>query len=305
MQPAVIYLNSCLDRVFTFRILVARRCGVLGRTSVVLAPRGEFSPGALTLKKTIKALFLGACRFSGLYRGVTFHASSLHEARDIRAAIGAGRPAIAIAPNIVRGSAEQVADQGETSDQSPGVLRVCFLARVSPMKNLEFALRVLAQVRSRVEFNIHGPISDRQYWSLCQARLATLPPNAAVRYLGDVPASRVIATLRTHDLFLLPTLGENFGHVIHEALCAGLPVLISDRTPWAGLEDAGAGWALPLGDPGAFARVIEQVAAMSVDQRRVLAANARTYAKRAAESNDAVQLTRQMLIDAAAAFPAP
>ena len=34
------------------------------------------------------------------------------------------------------------------------------------------------------------------------------------------------------DLFTFPTRGENFGHVIPEALSAGTPIILSDQTPW-------------------------------------------------------------------------
>jgi glycosyltransferase involved in cell wall biosynthesis len=50
--------------------------------------------------------------------------------------------------------------------------------------------------------------------------------------LGDVSPERVNAVFAAYDLFILPTLGENFGHVILEALTAGTPVLTSDQTQW-------------------------------------------------------------------------
>jgi glycosyltransferase involved in cell wall biosynthesis len=34
----------------------------------------------------------------------------------------------------------------------------------------------------------------------------------------------------------MPTLNENFGHSILESFCAGCPVIISDQTPWNGLQ---------------------------------------------------------------------
>jgi len=85
--------------------------------------------------------------------------------------------------------------------------------------------------------------------------------------------------MRGHDLFFLPTRGENFGHVIHEALNAGLPVLISDRTPWSGVTAAGAGWALPLTAPEPFVRVIEQVAALDAPSRDALGRRAAAYGR--------------------------
>ena len=43
----VLYLNSYFDLLFTIKPLIARRLGWLPALPVVLAPRGEFSPGAL------------------------------------------------------------------------------------------------------------------------------------------------------------------------------------------------------------------------------------------------------------------
>jgi len=65
-----------------------------------------------------------------------------------------------------------------------------------------------------------------------------------------------------HDLFFFPTLGENYGHVIMEALMAGCPVLLSDRTPWRNLTAAGVGWDLPLEQPERFSAVLEECIAM-------------------------------------------
>lgn len=41
--------------------------------------------------------------------------------------------------------------------------------------------------------------------------------------------------------FLFPTLGENFGHVIAEALSVGCPVFVTANTPWTELIQRGAG----------------------------------------------------------------
>ena len=49
-----------------------------------------------------------------------------------------------------------------------------------------------------------------------------------------------------YHFFILPTLGENFGHVFIEALAAGCPLIISNRTPWLELEKKGIGWDIPL-----------------------------------------------------------
>lgn len=92
-----------------------------------------------------------------------------------------------------------------------------------------------------------------------------------------------------HDLFFLPTLGENFGHVIYEALACSLPVLISDQTPWRNIENAGAGWDIPLSNPEQFIRVIDECAAMEPAVYMKLRENARRHAERFYYSSEIVK----------------
>jgi glycosyltransferase involved in cell wall biosynthesis len=45
---------------------------------------------------------------------------------------------------------------------------------------------------------------------------------------------------------VLPTLGENYGHVIVESFSVGLPIILSKKTPWLNLESKHLGWDLDL-----------------------------------------------------------
>ncbi len=63
-----------------------------------------------------------------------------------------------------------------------------------------------------------------------------------------------------YDRFFLAPFSENFGHAINEALSAGVPVVISDKTPWRNLQEKGMGWDLPLDNRRAFIEVIEAMA---------------------------------------------
>ena len=97
------------------------------------------------------------------------------------------------------------------------------------MKNLDFAIAVLAAINGGVNFNVFGPIEDRLYWADCQRLAERLPGNVRLRYRGLVKPDEVAQVLERHHLFFLPTRGESFGHAIVESLMAGCPVLISDQ----------------------------------------------------------------------------
>ncbi len=169
----LLYLNSFFSPVFSIKPLALRALGLVRRTPVVLAPRGELCEGALQLKTAKKRAFMLLARWLGLQRGVVWAATSPEEAVAIRQHVG---PAAEVreAPNLPA-PADLSAPTAPAEGKTPGFLRILFLARISPKKNLRGALRLLAGLTGRMEFDIHGPVEDRDYWAECQAVIATLP----------------------------------------------------------------------------------------------------------------------------------
>jgi glycosyltransferase involved in cell wall biosynthesis len=129
-----------------------------------------------------------------------------------------------------------------------------------------------------ITFDIYGPLADPGYWESCRRLAEALPRNIHVRYRGMVPHERVPAVLADYHAFFLPTRGENFGHAILEALTAGCPVIVSDRTPWRGLADHKAGWDLPLERPAEFVCVLRRCVNMSAEEYADWSRGARAYA---------------------------
>lgn len=296
----LIYLNSFFSPSAALRPLVYRRFGRLARKPVLLAPRGEFSPGALALKPAKKRLFIALSKAVGLHGNVLFQASSEYEAADIRRTLG--DVPVHVASDLPSRSAS-VEDVSASADFDKP-LRAVFLSRISPMKNLLGAIEVLARVRAPVTFDIYGVIEDGAYWARCQAAIAALPPHVQARYQRPLRPDEVIEVLARHDFFFLPTLGENYGHVIREALSAGLPVLISDRTPWRDLVAESAGADLPLEAPDAFVAWIEQFAALGPAERAAMRRAARTRGDDPAAAAAAVDANRTLLLRALGAAAA-
>jgi glycosyltransferase involved in cell wall biosynthesis len=292
----VLYLNSFFDPLFTTLPLLVQRTGLTRTPRVVLAPRGEFSHGALLLKNLKKRAFLTAAKHFGLHRGITWQASSDMEASDIsrmmEVAGATGR--IALARNLASHSSAADVSRATIVRAVDEPLRICFLSRISPMKNLDFALRVLANIPVAVRFDVYGPLEDMTYWQECVRIIETLPPHVTVQHHGSVQHDRVIEVLAQHDLFFCPSRGENFGHAIHESLRAGTPVLLSDRTPWRDVDCERVGWALPLGDPAAFASAIIEASKWDPATRRELAARAIAYATRVGTDRDAESANRSL-----------
>jgi glycosyltransferase involved in cell wall biosynthesis len=220
-------------------------------------------------------LYIRLSRWLGLYRGVTWHASSQLEAANILEWFG-GVGIIRITSVIPRSPVcdeisanptlltphsliPQLGTKSKTRpNKTAGHLRVVFLSRISPMKNLLGALRMLQGVAGEVSFDIYGPLEDPEHWNTCKKVIGTLPPNIRALYAGEVEHDRVFDVFAEYDLFLFPTLGENYGHVICESLGAVCPVLISDQTPWCELQNAGVGWDIPVQDKDRFSVILQQ-----------------------------------------------
>ncbi len=296
----VMVLNGFFDREFTIPALLMRRAGLVPRRPTIMSPRGEFSAGAAALAKPHKQLYLAANRRLGLLDDVIMHATVDREAEDIRRHCQWVNQ-ILVAPNIrCLDAAFTQRDFAATSGQP---LRLVFLSRIDRKKNLVYALDVLGALRVPVVFDIFGPVSDEAYWRECQTSIAKLPGNIQVNYRGAIPNAQVAATLAGYDAFLLPTEGENFGHAIFDALAAGLPVILSDQTPWTDLERQQAGWSLPLDRPEAFAGAILELDRMNANQRLDLVQGARRLAEAAVLQGDAVARNRQMLLAAISRSP--
>lgn len=173
-------------------------------------------------------------------------------------------------------------------------LKLVFISRVSPKKNLLYALESLKDVKASVSYDIYGPLEDADYWQQCLNVIAELPENVEVAHKGELTPDQVVPTLSQYDMFFMPTQGENYGHVIAEALCAGLPVLISDQTPWRDLEAQGIGWDLPLDDKAAFVKAIEQAHAMSAEEYAEFRERVLAWAKQKFENPEAIEANKAM-----------
>jgi glycosyltransferase involved in cell wall biosynthesis len=260
VEPDVIYLNSCFARM-SVKFLLLRRLGQVPRIPVVLAPEAELMPSNLALKGSKKKLYCAVAFPLGLYRNLIWKAASEPELRDIQSTIGADCDAH-LAPNMPPKTILPDFEFSDKPEKQSGQMRLVFISRIMEKKNLTFALKVLAQAKGQIEFDIFGPIEDPAYWSECQALIERLPANVRANYRGAIEHEKVAPTLASYHYFFLPTLGENFGHVVIESLAAGTPALISDRTPWRELTVRRIGWDIALEDEAAWHAAIQRCVEM-------------------------------------------
>jgi len=292
----VLYCNSIFAANFTVKLLLLRLLGLLSRSSIIVAPQGEFSKGALAIKRLKKRLFISAARFTRLYKGAIWHASSDLEEEDIVREFGTA-VAIVVAPNLwALPSLDGDKAELQFRQKREKMLKAVFLSRISPKKNLDGLLRVLHEIDldGAVELDIYGPIDDPAYWNLCLGRLKYMPDNVQVNYRGSINHEDVVPALSGYDLFILLTHGESFGYVVLEALQAGCPVMISDKTPWQDLENHGVGWIVSPDDNVSIERILTEAIYRTASQQTALVAHVQEYARDFLHQDERIEQNRRL-----------
>lgn len=273
VKPSTIYLNSLFSPRFTLRPLwVLNKMNFKGR--IVLAPRGMLKNSALAHKPWKKKIFLWLSTFVSIRKRVVFHATDQQEQTDILQKVGYDCR-ILVAGNIPAAGFVNTSRRKE-----PGKLHIIYMSRIHPVKNLHFAFDILKLVEnaSGIEFDIYGVADDQEYYAKCFEAARKLEGKVNVQFMGEIKHEDVIHALHNSHLFFVPTTGENFGHAIFEALASGCPVLITDQTPWKDVEEAGAGWAIPLADKGKFVQHISEMHRMGQNEFTNLSTQAAAYA---------------------------
>ena len=237
IAPTHIHLNSLYSWKFSLLPLLVSTS--TGTAAVVLAPRGMLGEAARSIKPMKKRLFLGVSKLARLFRGVTWHASTKFEANEVSGFLP--NALVRIAQDLPLPAPSEIASPPDDS------WNIAVIGRIHRVKNLHFGLQaVLGAKASRpVTVNFIGPVEDPAY-KVELERLASKNSAVEVVFHGGMPPSELPPHFHAAHYLLSSTTQENFGHSIVEAWAHGCPVLISDRTPWRGLEAHNVGWDWPL-----------------------------------------------------------
>ena len=230
-----------------------------------VAPMGVFSKAAISSKALKKNAFLFVFKYLGLFKNIIWSFTSELEHEEAMAAIDKTIKEYIVAEDLPRKVEfdAQIAKIQNNENQENEVLKLVFLSRVSSKKNLEYCAQTLnCMTDKEIVFDVYGTAENEEYWDRCRKLLERLPKNIHYRYCGEVNSEKVIETFSIYDAFFFPTKGENFGHVIYEAMAAGCVPIISDQTPWLDLEAKQCGYVLPLENQAAFVKTINDLTEM-------------------------------------------
>jgi glycosyltransferase involved in cell wall biosynthesis len=256
----VIHNNSLWQLPNLYSGWVSARFGL----PYIVSPHGTLGRAAFAMGSRLKPLWWRYLQEPALAPVTCFHATARSEAAEIRA-LGFKQP-IAIVPNGI----DIPADTGSEGGRSREVL---YLGRIHPKKGVDRLLRAWKCVQQRFpswHLRIVGP--DTSEYACQMKALASQLNLDRVTFAGELLGQQRSCAYRRAALFVLPTLNENFGVAVAEALAHETPALVTKGAPWSGLERWDCGWWIDCGDDALAACL---VTAMSTDAARLSRMGAR------------------------------
>jgi len=198
----------------------------------VLSPRGMLVPELIDAKNAwLKRLWIRAVERGNLAHATMIHVTSTVEAKHLERA-GLALSPVRVVPNGV--------DLPAASDRSRRPREIVYLGRLSWKKNLEPLIDAVARL-AEVSLVVAGP-DDEGLGPALRARAQGLGLGGRVRFQGPANGPEKASLLAESACLVLPSLNENFGNVVVEAMAHACPVIV---TPDVGarevVEESGAG----------------------------------------------------------------
>lgn len=253
LKPDLIWFSGVLTP--NNKLVTVKNAKKLG-IPVLFSPRGEVSENRVKLKAYKKLPYLKFLKLTGIYKGCYFHGTSDDEEAGINKYFSPDENHLFRVANI------SILQQPDVilHEKEQGKIKLFFFSRIHEVKNLLFAIQAVNHCKKNVIFDIYGPIEASDYWEQCEKEIEVSPENVKISYCGIIDHTNMSEVIQKYDAFLFPTINENYGHVIAEALANSRPVILSKgTTPWDDLN-LRAGAVIELDTPDKYAEKIDELA---------------------------------------------
>jgi glycosyltransferase involved in cell wall biosynthesis len=225
--------------------------GKMSGTKLVISPRGMMSAWAWRHHRWQKTLARLLVHPGALPGAAGWHATSAEEETEIRTL---GFPQnVCVAPNGVDAPspAETEIAAAHWREVCPEVARrpvALFYSRFHQKKRVIELIDLWLESAPKDWLLLLVGIPEDYTPEMLNRYVLRMSGSGRIRaYSGaGQPAPYAIASL-----FLLPSHNENFGLVVAEAMAHGLPVVVTDTTPWRAVNDEHTGWCVPWENYGA------------------------------------------------------
>ena len=233
IKPDVVHVNSCWEVLCSYTVFWAKSMGY----PVVISPHGMLEPWVIKknyLKKKLPAL-------------------CLYQKRSLRMADSLIATAESERKNLLKLGYNEQVDVVQTGIVVDGIRikedwqcckTILFLALLRPNKGADLLIKAVSRLKAEMEGYcvIIAGSGDPAYESTLKQLVRDLGLEKMVIFTSSVYDEDKWDLYREADIFVLPTLNENFGIVVAEALACGTPVITTKGAPWRDLVSWDCGW---------------------------------------------------------------
>lgn len=225
---------------------------------IVWSPHGMLRHRALKMKRLKKLVALALYQWWDLRKATLLHVCSDMERRDIeRLRLGVRFVTAPLGVEIHE-------SYSATVNKHKTILYVGRINRGKGLMNLVGAWALSRREGWRVViagFNEEGCEEE------LKARIGRLGIASDFSFLGPMYGQEKERLMADADIFVLPSLSENFGSVVIESLAQCTPVIATRETPWDDLAATGCGWWIDVGIKP-LARALSEAMALPDAERR-------------------------------------
>lgn len=250
---------------------------------IVSQPHGMLMQAAMESKRFKKSLALFLYQKRDLKSARRIIASSDLEYESLKR-YGLGKKVVVISNGVEKRhhSLDEAKLVNIHKNSNPErIRRVLFLSRIDKIKGLNNLIRAWSRVAADGWIlTIAGPGDQKgKYLEEILTLIRELGIENRTEYIGEIYGQAKDSLFNVSDLFVLPTLSENFGIVVAEALSYGIPVITTKAAPWSDLELLKCGWWIDAGiDP--LISALNHAISLSDHERSEMGLNGVIYSKK-------------------------
>ncbi len=218
------------------------------RRPAVVAPHGSLDPQVLAYSRWKKALAMLAYERRNLAGASCLHATAAGEVRQFRE-FGLRNPVAVIGNGV---SDAWLSSEGDAPrfraahGLREGARILLYISRIHRKKGLLTLVEAFARSRRMLdgwELVVAGPSYDEPYLAAVGALITEHGLSSRIHLVGELRGVYRRDAFAAAELMVLPSLSENFGLVVAEALGVGVPVITTrGAVAWEALETEQIGW---------------------------------------------------------------
>ena len=236
----------------------------------VINPRGDTEIARINYGriKSIKKELAWRLYSKGIVDNAACIIATSEQERDSIRILGSKVP-VAIIPNGIELDAfpkEVIHNHGEKKV-------LLFLSRVNPIKGIEYLIeawsKLSEQLRSEWELHIAGNSDPKDYIHTLEQKVESMNLKDSIFFVGPINGEAKMRKYQDVNLFVLPTLNENFGNVVAEAMMCECPVITTTNAPWRCLTDYKCGWWIDLSVEN-LVKSMKEAMSLTDDERHIL-----------------------------------